>query len=45
MNSYGSVSRISEAIYKILHYMNWFSSTDKNDEVNSENYLVDQVNT
>ena len=28
MNSYGSVSRVSEAIYKILRYMNWVSSND-----------------
>ena len=28
MNSYGSVSRVSEAIYKLLRYMNWVSSND-----------------
>ncbi len=26
MNSYGSVSRVSEAIYKLLRYMNWVSN-------------------
>jgi hypothetical protein len=28
MNSYGSVSRVSESIYKLLRYMNWISSND-----------------
>ena len=28
MNSYGSVSRVSESIYKLLRYMNWVSSND-----------------
>jgi hypothetical protein len=31
MNSYGSMSRVSESIYKILRYMNWISSS--NDEI------------
>jgi hypothetical protein len=31
MNSYGSVSRVSEAIYKILRYMNWVSYNDDDD--------------
>jgi hypothetical protein len=26
MNSYGPVSLAYEAIYKLLHYMNWFSN-------------------
>jgi len=25
MNAYGSVSRVSESIYKLLRYMNWWS--------------------
>ena len=25
MNAYGSVSRVSESIYKLLRYMNWVS--------------------
>ena len=28
MNSYGSVSRVSESIYKLLRYMNWISDDD-----------------
>ena len=35
MNSYGSVSRVSESIYKLLRYMNWISSN--NDDVNKVN--------
>jgi len=34
MNSYGSVSRVSESIYKLLRYMNWFSSNDDSDNNN-----------
>ena len=30
MNSYGSVSRVSESIYKLLRYMNWISSNNDN---------------
>jgi hypothetical protein len=30
MNSYGSVSRVSESIYKLLRYMNWVSDDDAN---------------
>jgi hypothetical protein len=30
MNSYGSVSRVSESIYKLLRYMNWISDDDAN---------------
>ena len=28
MNSYGPVSLANEAIYALLHYMNWFSNDD-----------------
>jgi hypothetical protein len=28
MNAYGSVSRVSESIYKLLRYMNWVSLPD-----------------
>jgi len=28
MNSYGSVSRVSELIYKILRYMNFFQASE-----------------
>jgi hypothetical protein len=34
MNSYGSVSRVSESIYKLLRYMNWISSNDDSDNDN-----------
>jgi hypothetical protein len=39
MNSYGSVSRVSESIYKLLRYMNWFSPNDDsdNDNTNGDN--------
>jgi hypothetical protein len=35
MNSYGSVSRVSESIYKLLRYMNWISSNGDNDNDNT----------
>jgi len=35
MNSYGSVSRVSESIYKLLRYMNWISSNDDSDNDNN----------
>ena len=28
MNSYGSVSLVSRAIYNVLRYMNWFSDEE-----------------
>jgi hypothetical protein len=28
MNSYGSVSLVSQAIYKVLRHMNWFSEEE-----------------
>lgn len=31
MNAYGSVSRVSESIYKLLRYMNWVSNDTKDD--------------
>lgn len=31
MNAYGSVSRVSESIYKLLRYMNWWGSKDLKD--------------
>ncbi len=34
MNSYGSVSRVSESIYKLLRYMNWVSYDDDDDDAN-----------
>jgi hypothetical protein len=34
MNSYGSVSRVSESIYKLLRYMNWIDTGD-NDSNNN----------
>jgi hypothetical protein len=39
MNSYGSVSRVSESIYKLLRYMNWVSSNDV-DKVNDDDAHV-----
>jgi hypothetical protein len=30
MNSFGSVSRVSESIYKLLRYMNWVDNADMN---------------
>jgi hypothetical protein len=29
MNSYGSVSLVSGAIYKLLRYLNWFSDPEQ----------------
>jgi hypothetical protein len=36
MNSYGSMSRVSESIYKMLRYMNWVpvSESDDTNELN-----------
>ena len=31
MNSYGSVALVSQSIYKLLRYMNWFSNDDIDD--------------
>jgi hypothetical protein len=30
MNSFGSVSRVSESIYKLLRYMNWVDNEGMN---------------
>jgi hypothetical protein len=30
MNSFGSVSRVSESIYKLLRYMNWVDNEGTN---------------
>jgi len=38
MNSYGSVALVSQSIYRVLHYLNWFSNGDdatKGDDVNT----------
>lgn len=38
MNSYGSVALVSQSIYRVLHYLNWFSNGDdatKCDDVNT----------
>ena len=43
MNSYGSVSRVSESIYKLLRYMNWVSSNDGykvNDDDDDDNDAI-----
>jgi len=32
MNSYGSVSLVSGAIYKLLRYLNWFSDPEQDQE-------------
>ena len=39
MNSYGSVSRVSESIYKLLRYMNWVSppNVKSNDDTDADN--------
>ena len=42
MNSYGSVSRVSEAIYKLLRYMNWVSSS--NDDTTNTSTDADNHN-
>ena len=34
MNSYGSVALVSQSIYKLLRYMNWFSN-DETDNVDA----------
>jgi hypothetical protein len=37
MNAYGSVSRVSESIYKLLRYMNWVSLPEN--DANAEDSL------
>jgi hypothetical protein len=37
MNAYGSVSRVSESIYKLLRYMNWVSKDNKNGNPDNNN--------
>jgi len=37
MNSYGSVSRVSEVIYKILRYMNFFQDSENENGSGSSN--------
>lgn len=36
MNSYGSVSRVSEAIYKLLRYMNWVHEPNEHEPIINE---------
>lgn len=36
MNAYGSVSRVSESIYKLLRYMNWVSLPDDAKDANTD---------
>jgi hypothetical protein len=46
MNSYGSVALVSQSIYRVLHYLNWFSNVDdatKCDDVNTA--VVDSEQT
>lgn len=42
MNSYGSMSRVSESIYKFLRYMNWVddspTAVNENDDTNKLNH-------
>jgi hypothetical protein len=48
MNSYGSVSRVSESIYKLLRYMNWVSSNDGykvNDDDDDDNDAIARSRT
>jgi hypothetical protein len=32
MNSYGSVSLVSQSIHRVLHYLNWFSNEVEDDD-------------
>ena len=41
MNSYGSVALVSQSIYKLLRYMNWFSN-DETDDVDA-NHTPSQI--
>jgi hypothetical protein len=41
MNSYGSVALVSQSIYKLLRYMNWFSNDDATDDLDA-NYPPSQ---
>ena len=38
MNSYGSVALVSQSIYKLLRYMNWFAN-DCNDDVDANHRM------
>ena len=41
MNSYGSVSRVSEAIYKLLRYMNWVHEPNEHEPNEHEPIIND----
>jgi hypothetical protein len=45
MNSYGSVSRVSEAIYKLLRYMNWVSSSNTSTSTEADNHALPKAST
>jgi len=40
MNSYGSVALVSQSIYRVLHYFDWFSN-DVNDALKRDIVIVD----
>ena len=46
MNSLGPVSLVYEAIYKLLHYMNWFSNDDRDNSIAIESIPthIDKMN-
>ena len=46
MNSLGPVSLVYEAIYKLLHYINWFSNDDRDSSIAIESIPthIDKMN-
>ena len=45
MNSYGSVSLVSQAIYRFIHYMNWMDDavTDPTDAVTDPTQMINTI--
>lgn len=44
MNSFGSVSLVSHAIYRVLHHLNWFSNEDDANNSMETNDTVEDMN-
>lgn len=45
MNSFGPVSLVYEAIYKLLHYVNWFSNDDSDSTPANVSIAIESIPT
>ena len=41
MNSYGSVSLVSQAIYRVIRYMNWINAPDATTDAATDDATTD----